>query len=134
MESVPTALIIDDEPDLLSLLSISLRRMGVESIKALYVKTASELLSQRSFDLCLTDLRLPDGSGLDIVKLVQKNYSDTPIAVITAFGDPQTAVTALKTGAFDYVAKPIDIDHLERIVETALRIKPEKLFVVMVAV
>ncbi len=122
---MPTALIIDDEPDLLSLLSISLRRMGIASVKASDVRSACRKLAEQTFDLCLTDLRLPDGSGLDIVKFVQKHQSDTPIAVITAFGDPKTAVKALKSGAFDYISKPIELDELEHIVETALRVKTD---------
>lgn len=126
-ESKPTALIIDDEPDLLSLLAISLRRMGIESIKAADVQSACAKLDEQPYDFCLTDLRLPDGSGLDIVKYVQEKYSDTPIAVITAFGDPKTAVKALKSGAFDYVSKPIEVDELEHIVETALRVKSERI-------
>ncbi len=96
----PVALIIDDEPDLLSLPAISLRRMGVESVKAPDIKS--------------------------IVKLVQSKYSATPVAVITAFGDPRTAVKALKPGAFDYVSKPVEIDQLERMVKIALRVKSEQ--------
>ena len=122
----PVALIIDDEPDLLSLLSISLRRMGVDSVKASDVQSARARLEEQTFDLCLTDLRLPDGSGLDIVKFVQEQHGDTPIAVITAFGDAKTAVKALKSGAFDYISKPIETDELEHIVETSLRVKRNK--------
>ncbi len=123
MATKPTALIIDDEPDLLSLLSISLRRMGVASVKASNVETARRKLDQQEFELCLTDLRLPDGSGLEIIKHIQNQNRQTPIAVITAFGDPKTAVEALKSGAFDYVSKPIEVEQLERLVETALRVK-----------
>ena len=92
----PIALIIDDEQDLLSLLAITLRRMGVESVKAANVQDALSQLDRKSFDLCLTDLRLPDGSGMEIVKYVQEKHSTVPVAVITAFGDPKTAVEALK--------------------------------------
>jgi len=120
--STPTALIIDDEQDLLSLLSITLRRMGVESAKAGNVAEAKAQLDRKSFDLCLTDLRLPDGSGMDIVKYIQENYSDTPVAVITAFGDPKTAVEALKLGAFDYIAKPIEVEQLKSIIESSIRL------------
>jgi two-component system response regulator PilR (NtrC family) len=122
----PVALIIDDEPDLLSLLSISLRRMGIDSVKAPDVQSACARLKEQVFDLCLTDLRLPDGSGLDIVKFVQEQQDGTPIAVITAFGDPKTAVEALKCGAFDYISKPIETDELEHIVDTSLRVKRNK--------
>ncbi|MEM7561490.1 MAG: sigma-54 dependent transcriptional regulator [Pseudomonadota bacterium] len=124
-KNVPTALIIDDEPDLLSLLSITMRRMGIESHKATDVKTARELLENNQYDLCLTDLRLPDGSGLDIVRQVQQQHNGMPIAVITAFGDPKSAVEALKLGAFDYVSKPVEIDQLQVMIETALKLQPE---------
>ncbi len=118
----PVALIIDDEQDLLSLLSITLRRMGVESVKAGNVAEAMTQLGKRSYDLCLTDLRLPDGSGMDIVKHIQENHSEIPVAVITAFGDPKTAVEALKLGAFDYIAKPIEVEQLQAIIETSIRL------------
>lgn len=118
----PVALIIDDEQDLLSLLSISLRRMGVESVKAASVGEAISQLEKRGFDLCLTDLRLPDGSGMEIVKHIQENHSNIPVAVITAFGNPQTAVEALKRGAFDYIAKPIEVKQLQAIVESSIRL------------
>ncbi|MBX2868038.1 MAG: sigma-54 dependent transcriptional regulator [Acidiferrobacterales bacterium] len=120
--TTPVALIIDDEQDLLSLLSITLRRMGVESVKAGNVTEALAQLGKRSYDLCLTDLRLPDGSGMDIVKHIQENYSDIPVAVITAFGDPKTAVEALKLGAFDYIAKPIEVEQLQAIIESSIRL------------
>ena len=120
--SDPVALIIDDEQDLLSLLSITLRRMGVESIKAGNVAEAKSQLDRKSFDLRLTDLRLPDGSGMEIVKYIQENYGDTPVAVITAFGDPKTAVEALKLGAFDYIAKPIEVEQLQAIIESSIRL------------
>lgn len=120
--SDPVALIIDDEQDLLSLLSITLRRMGVESLKAGNVAEAKAQLDRNTFDLCLTDLRLPDGSGMEIVKYIQDNYSETPVAVITAFGDPKTAVEALKLGAFDYIAKPIEVEQLQAIIESSIRL------------
>ena len=122
MSEKPLALIIDDEQDLLSLMSITLRRMGVESIKAGTVAEAREKLDNRSFDLCLTDLRLPDGSGMDIVRYIQENYNQTPVAVITAFGDPKTAVEALKLGAFDYIAKPIEVEQLKAIIDSSIRL------------
>ncbi|NND00451.1 MAG: sigma-54-dependent Fis family transcriptional regulator [Gammaproteobacteria bacterium] len=124
--SDPVALIIDDEQDLLSLLSITLRRMGVESIKAGNVAEAKAKLDSRQFDLCLTDLRLPDGTGMEIVKYVQDHHDNTPIAVITAFGDPKTAVEALKLGAFDYIAKPIEVEQLQAIIESSIRLGESK--------
>ncbi len=122
MGDTPTALIIDDEQDLLSLMSITLRRMGVESIKAGTVAEAKSKLDGRGFDLCLTDLRLPDGSGMEIVRYIQENYSQVPVAVITAFGDPKTAVEALKLGAFDYIAKPIEVEQLKAIIDSSIRL------------
>jgi two-component system response regulator PilR (NtrC family) len=114
------ALIVDDEPDLLSLLAISLGRMGVDVIKAGTIKAAKEKLTEHSFTFCLTDLRLPDGSGLEIVDHVNATSPSTPIAVITAFGEPETAVKALKSGAFDYVCKPIEVEDLESLVNHAI--------------
>jgi two-component system response regulator PilR (NtrC family) len=122
--STPTALIIDDEPDQLSLLAMSLKRMGVDSIKTPDVKAALKALDHNKIDLCFTDLRLPDGSGLEVVRYVQKHHPDVPIAVITAFGEPSTAVQALKSGAFDYVSKPIEVLELQAMVTTALRLMP----------
>jgi len=117
----PLALIIDDEPDLLSLLAITLGRMGIETIKAPTIKAAIQNLNLNEFDLCFTDLRLPDGNGLEIVKHIEENHLNTPVAVITAFGEPETAVHALKSGAFDYVCKPIELDVLENMVFNALQ-------------
>jgi two-component system response regulator PilR (NtrC family) len=117
----PLALIIDDEPDLLSLLAISLGRMGINTVKASTIKDAIETLGTSKFDLCFTDLRLPDGNGIEIVKHIQKHHLNTPIAVITAFGEPETAVHALKSGAFDYVCKPIEVEAIENMVTNALR-------------
>ncbi len=122
MSTQPIALIIDDEEDLLSLMSITLRRMGVESIKAGTVGEAKEKLDSRPFDLCLTDLRLPDGSGMDVVRHIQAHHSSVPVAVITAFGDPKTAVEALKLGAFDYIAKPIEVEQLKAIIDSSIRL------------
>ena len=122
MSDKPIALIIDDEEDLLSLMSITLRRMGVESIKAGTVGEAKSKLDSRHFDLCLTDLRLPDGSGMDVVRHIQEHHGEVPVAVITAFGDPKTAVEALKLGAFDYIAKPIEVDQLKAIIDSSIRL------------
>ncbi len=102
------ALIIDDEPDLTELLAITLERMGIECRLANDVSTALNLLKKESFQLCLTDMHLPDGSGLDIVQTIQKSYPQTPVAVITAYGSTEMAVTVLKAGAFDFVSKPIE--------------------------
>ena len=118
------ALIIDDEPDIRELLEITLARMDVDSRSAGSVKEALQQLAAARYNLCLVDMRLPDGSGIDIVRHVAAEFPDTPIAVITAHGNMQTAVEALKAGAFDFVSKPVDLPVLRRLVETALRLDP----------
>ena len=120
--SKPLALIIDDEPDICELLGLTLGRMDIETKSAGDVAGAKALLSERDFDLCLTDMRLPDGDGLDLVEWMQSNAPSVPVAVITAHGNVETAVQALKLGAFDFLSKPLDLQHLRNIVENALRI------------
>lgn len=115
-----TALIIDDEPDIRELLEITLGRMGLHTRSACNVKEAYQWLARESFDLCLTDMRLPDGTGLDIIEFVQKNHSHTPIAMITAYGCVETATQALKAGAFDFITKPVDLVRLRELVNSAL--------------
>jgi two-component system response regulator PilR (NtrC family) len=83
---------------------------------------AKQLLKTRSFDLCLTDLQLPDGSGLELVEHIQKNYPNLPTAVITVFGSMETAINALKLGAFDFVSKPVDLKSLKSLVSSAIKI------------
>lgn len=114
------ALIIDDEPDIRELLSITLHRMNIATEVAENVAQAKQLLLEGKFNLCLTDMKLPDGNGLDIVKHIQKTQPDLPIAVITAHGNMDTAVQAMKAGAFDFVNKPIDVNALRRLVNTAI--------------
>ena len=121
----PVALIIDDEPDIRELLSITLGRMNIETHEAEDVRSAQALLNQGHFDLCLTDMRLPDGNGLEIVELIGKQYPDLPVAVITAHGNVEAAVQALKLGAFDFVSKPVDLGMLRKLVEKALRLTDE---------
>ena len=118
----PLALIIDDESDIRELLEITLARMDIDSASAATVGEAMQQLASQHFDLCLVDMRLPDGSGIDIVRHVASDLPNTPIAVITAHGNMQTAVEALKAGAFDFVSKPVDLPVLRRLVETALRL------------
>ena len=118
----PLALIIDDEPDICELLTLTLGRMNVQSETASDVAGAKAMLGQRQFDICLTDMRLPDGDGLELVNWMQSNASGTPVAVITAHGNVETAVQALKLGAFDFISKPLDLANLRNIVENALRI------------
>ncbi|UCJ16989.1 sigma-54 dependent transcriptional regulator [Pseudomonas sp. MM211] len=117
------ALIVDDEPDIRELLEITLGRMKLDTRSARNVKEAREWLAKEPFDLCLTDMRLPDGTGLDIVLHIQQRYPQTPVAMITAFGSLDTAINALKAGAFDFLTKPVDLGRLRELVTTALRLR-----------
>lgn len=121
--SAKLALLVDDEPDIRELLNITLERMSIRCHSAENLAQARVLLQKHPFDLCLTDMRLPDGNGLDLVKLVQEHYSHIPIAVITAHGSVDTAISALKSGAFDFVSKPVDLQRLRDLVETALKLE-----------
>ena len=114
------ALIVDDEADIRELLEITLSRMGIRSCAAATLGEAHDWLAERTFDFCITDMRLPDGNGIDLVRLVQSDYSRLPIAVITAHGNAQAAVESLKAGAFDFVSKPVDLRVLRKLVETAV--------------
>ena len=120
--SKPVVLIVDDEPDLLELVSLTLSRMSVDSRTAADVASAQRLLKAQHFDLCLTDMRLPDGDGLDLVAWLQEHRSDLPVAVITAHGNVESAVRALKLGAFDFVSKPLDLGVLRKLVGSAIRL------------
>lgn len=119
-------LLVDDEPDQRELLSITLGRMGVETVPAQDVKSACRILGLKRFQLCLTDLNLPDGDGLEIVEWIQHHAPDTPVAVITAHGNVESAVKALKQGAFDFLSKPVDIADLRRLVQQAIRASGSK--------
>ncbi len=121
-----SVLIIDDEPDILELLDITLSRMELEVQSASDMKSALSLLDKHKFDLCLTDMRLPDGDGLEIITYAQKKHSQLPIAVITAHGSMETAIQALKLGAFDFLSKPIDINLLRTLVTNALQLSDER--------
>ena len=123
--SQPQALVIDDEPDICELLALTLGRMDIQTETAADVASAKELLGSRQFDLCLTDMRLPDGDGLELVEWMQAHAAGVPVAVITAHGNVETAVQALKLGAFDFISKPLDLIHLRNIVENALKIEQE---------
>mgnify|MGYP000703968132 CR=1 FL=1 len=118
----PQALVIDDEPDILELLSMTLSAMSVDCVTVENISQAEQALKQQSFDICLTDMRLPDGNGLDFVKKVQKEFPDLPIAVITAHGNMDLAVQALKLGAFDFVSKPVKLRVLRDLVSTAVKL------------
>jgi two-component system response regulator PilR (NtrC family) len=115
-------LIVDDEPDIREVLELTLGRMNLETRTAANLEEARHLLSDFKFDLCLTDMRLPDGNGIELVRHIQEKYSYLPVAVITAFGNMETAVAALKAGAFDFVSKPLDLNDLRNIVRSALRV------------
>lgn len=119
--NIARVLVVDDEPDLLELLELTLVRMGLDVDRALTVGEARDRLSQRSYALCLTDMRLPDASGMDLVTLIARDYAATPVAVITAFGSTENAVAALKAGAFDYLSKPVALDQLRSLVQSAVR-------------
>jgi two-component system response regulator PilR (NtrC family) len=118
----PIALIVDDEPDIRELLEMTLARMDIETVSAGTVREARSHLERNKFDLCLTDMRLPDGSGIDLVCHIQERFSNIPTAVITAYGSMETAVQALKAGAFDFVSKPVDLEVLRNLVRAAMRI------------
>jgi len=119
----PTALVIDDEPDIRELLSITLERMDIATRACENVADAKRLLGQQKFDLCLTDMRLPDGDGLELVEWLQQAVPGIPVAVITAHGSVETAVKALKLGAFDFVSKPLDLNDLRKLVTAALKLR-----------
>jgi len=122
----PTTLIVDDEPDLCELLGITLARMDVDSEAVHDLAAARGVLQKKHFDLCLTDMRLPDGDGLDLVAWMQDQAPDIPVAVITAHGNVEAAVRALKLGAFDFVSKPLDVGDLRKLVAQALRLGPQR--------
>jgi len=115
-----SALIVDDEHDIRELLVLTLGRMGLRTDTAATVAMARTHLAQNRYDLCLTDMRLPDGSGLDIIGQIAAHHPETPVAMITAFGNVEAAVEALKAGAFDFVSKPVDLNVLRDLVKHAL--------------
>ncbi|HCJ29117.1 MAG TPA: sigma-54-dependent Fis family transcriptional regulator [Pseudomonas sp.] len=117
------ALIIDDEPDIRELLEITLGRMKLDTRSARNLKEARECLARERYDLCLTDMRLPDGCGLELVQFIQQQYPHLPVAMITAYGSLDTAIGALKAGAFDFLTKPVDLGRLRELVTTALRLR-----------
>ncbi len=122
------ALIVDDEPDIRELMALTLGRMGIESFSAASLKEAYDLLLQHKFHICLTDMRLPDGNGLTLVEHLQVKAPEMPVAVISAHGNVESAVQALKYGAFDFVSKPIELPILRNLVKSALKLNntPEK--------
>ncbi len=119
----PRILVVDDEAHLRELLEITLIKMGLDVDSAESLGIARQYLQKQSYSLVLTDMRLPDGSGLELVEEIAQHYKNTPVAVITAFGSADNAVVALKAGAFDYVSKPVALDHLRKLVRSALEMQ-----------
>ena len=115
-------LVVDDEADIRELLELTLLRMGLAVESAATLTQAYALLESKRFDLCLTDMRLPDGEGLDLVRHIEAHCVDLPVAVITAYGSTENAVAALKAGAFDYLSKPVSLENLRSLVKSALKL------------
>ena len=120
--SQQTVLLVDDEPDILKLLEITLARMNLRTQRASSLEEAKKILETETPDLCLTDMRLPDGNGLTLIDFIQHRYPDVPVAMITAHGSVESAIEALKLGAFDFVTKPLALDKLRELVGNALQI------------
>ena len=114
----PSVLVVDDEPDLLTLLEMTLSRMDLATLTATNLAEARAHLAQHQPDLCLTDMKLPDGNGLDLIAEIQQRYPALPVAMMTAHGSVESAMEALKLGAFDFVNKPVALDRLRDLVET----------------
>src|SRR6202008_2429185 len=124
--SAPLVLVVDDEPDLLELVSLTLSRMNLETRTAPDLGSARRLLKSGRFALCLTGMRLPDGDGLELVAWIQEHRATLPVAVITAHGNIESAVRALKLGAFDFVSKPLDLGVLRKLVGSAIRLNDHR--------
>lgn len=122
VKTIPRVLVVDDEADILELLELALVRMGLEVVRANCVQQAKQRLSEGKFNLCLTDMRMPDGDGLEVVRYIADSALDVPVAVITAHGNLENAVAALKAGAFDYLSKPVALDQLRTLVTSALKL------------
>jgi two-component system, NtrC family, response regulator PilR len=119
VEQQPLVLLVDDEEDLCTLMQMTLSRIGIQTHIAHRVEQAKKLLSQHSYDACITDLNLPDGNGIQLVEWINNFYSSIPVAVLTAYGNMEIAIAALKAGAFDFVSKPINQKHLEQLLQKA---------------
>lgn len=118
-----SVLIVDDEPDIRELLDITLSRMGLQTHSAATLAEAREIVARVQPDLCLTDMRLPDGNGITLVEHIQQEFPHIPVAMITAHGSVEAAIAALKAGAFDFISKPIELDNLRRLVSSALQLE-----------
>lgn len=117
------ALIIDDERDICDLIAMGIRGQGISSDAVYGVKAAIKKLKEQHYELIISDVRLPDGDGLDLLAHVQKHYPDIPICMITAHGNMEMAIKALKMGAFDFIQKPFDLKQLRSICKSALELK-----------
>jgi len=126
LESTPRVLVVDDEPDLLTLMQLTLTKLGLEVVTADSKHSAIEALNRQSYSLCLTDMQLGDGTGLEVLAAIAERNLDLPCAVITAFGNADNAVAALKAGAFDYLAKPVSLDQLRTLVKSAIKMPTER--------
>lgn len=122
MQQRPSCLIVDDETDIRELLAMTLERMDVETYSASSVEEAKAMLKLRTYALCLTDMQMPNGTGLDLVNYINEFHFGLPVAVITAHASADNAVCALKAGAFDYLAKPISLKQLRPVIESALKL------------
>lgn len=120
MAQQPLVLFVDDEEDLCTLMQMMLSRMGIETHVAYRLSQARKMLSEHQYDVCFTDLNLPDGNGLELVEEISQQYPQLPVAVLTAYGNMDIAIAALKAGAFDFVSKPIKQTHLEQLLQKAL--------------
>lgn len=118
-------LIVDDEPDIRELLDITLTRMGLKTLTAATVQQARQQLERHTVALCLTDMNLPDGTGMEVIQHIQRHRPEIPVAMITAFGSMEVAIDALKAGAFDFITKPIDLDRLRQLIQSSLRLRPD---------
>jgi two-component system response regulator PilR (NtrC family) len=121
-QSAARVLVVDDEPHILELLELALVRMGLQVERATSVREALQQLGDKPFDLCLTDMRLPDGEGLEVVQFIAEHHMDVPVAVITAHGNMENAISVLKAGAFDYLSKPVSLEQLRALVKAALEL------------
>jgi two-component system response regulator PilR (NtrC family) len=120
-----SVLIVDDEPDIRELLDITLSRMGLQTHSAATLEEAKELVARVQPDLCLTDMRLPDGNGISLVQYIQQEFPHLPVAMITAHGSVETAISALKAGAFDFISKPVELENLRRLISSALQLQAD---------
>ena len=120
--AAPHVLVVDDEADLRELLVITLGRMKLKATAADSLSSALDELKSQSFDLCLTDMNLGDGTGLQLLQFISQQCPQMPTAVITAYGNMETATDAMKYGAFDFIAKPVALDRLRQLIEDGLGI------------